>query len=166
MLYDDFSRGLVLRFKHGDRLDPAPAFARWMTRAGSELLDGAHMIAPVPLHWTRLLSRRYNQSAILARQIARNGGPAFVPDLLLRTRRTPSQGAMNRKERAANVKGAFAVSSRHEISVKGQRIVLVDDVLTTGATAGHCARALKRAGAERVDVLTLARVALPDRPAI
>ena len=166
MLYDDFSRGLVLRFKHGDRLDPAPAFARWMARTGHDLLDGAHMIAPVPLHWTRLLSRRYNQSAILARQISRNGGPAFVPDLLVRTRRTPSQGAMNRKERAANVKGAFAVSPRHEASVKGQHIVLVDDVLTTGATAGHCARALKRAGAERVDVLTLARVALHDRPAI
>ncbi len=109
MLYDDFSRGLVLRFKHGDRLDPAPAFARWMARAGRQLLDGAHMIAPVPLHWTRLLARRYNQSAILARQIARDGGPVFVPDLLLRTRGTPSQGALNRKERAANVKGAFIV---------------------------------------------------------
>lgn len=166
MLYDDFSRGLVLKFKHGDRLDPAPVFARWMARAGRELLDGADFIAPVPLHWTRLLSRRYNQSAILARHIARIGGPAFVPDLLLRTRRTPSQGAMNRKERARNVRGVFALSPRYQDTLKGRCVVLVDDVLTTGATAGHCARALRKAGAERVDVLTLARVALPDQASI
>jgi ComF family protein len=166
MLYDDFSRGLVLRFKHGDRLDPAPAFARWMARAGRELLDGADMIAPVPLHWTRLLMRRYNQSAILARHIAKAGGPSFVPDLLTRTRRTPSQGSMSRKERAANMRGAFAVMPRYADVLSGRRIVLVDDVLTSGATAGHCARALRKAGAAQVDVLTLARVALPDQAAI
>lgn len=166
MLYDDFSRGLVLKFKHGDRLDPAPVFARWMVRAGRDLLDGADIIAPVPLHWTRLLARRYNQSAILARHIARAGGPVCVPDLLARTRRTPSQGAMSRKERASNVRGAFSLSPRYQDAVKGRRIVLVDDVLTTGATAGHCARTLRKAGAAGVDVLTLARVALPDQAAI
>jgi ComF family protein len=166
MLYDDFSRGLVLRFKHGDRLDPAAVFARWMARAGRPLLDGADFIAPVPLHWTRLIARRYNQSAILARHIALQGGPVFVPDLLARTRRTPSQGGMGRKERAGNVRGAFMVPPRHTGAIAGRRIVLVDDVLTTGATAGHCARALRKAGAAGVDILTLARVALPDQAAI
>ncbi|MGE0667042.1 MAG: double zinc ribbon domain-containing protein [Sphingomonadales bacterium] len=166
MLYDAFSRGLVLKFKHGDRLDPAPVFSRWMARAGRDLLDGADMIAPVPLHWSRLLARRYNQSAILARHIAKEGGPAFIADLLIRTRRTPSQGSMGRKERAANMRGAFAVTPRHADMLKGRRVVLVDDVLTSGATAGHCARALRKAGAAQVDVLTLARVALPDQAAI
>ncbi len=166
MLYDTFSRGLVLKFKHGDRLDPAPVFARWMGRVGRELLEDADMIAPVPLHWSRLLARRYNQSAILARHIAKAGGPVFVPDLLTRTRRTASQGALSRKERAANMRGAFAVTPRHADALKGRVIVLVDDVLTSGATAGHCARALHKAGATRVDVLTLARVALPDQAAI
>ncbi|MEN3974318.1 ComF family protein [Emcibacter sp. SYSU 3D8] len=166
MVYDDFSRSLVLRFKHGDRLDTAPVFARWMARAGRELLDEADIIAPVPLHWTRLLARRFNQSAILARHIARPGGPDFVPDLLSRIRRTPSQGALGRKERSRNVRGAFALSPRYGNMVKGRRVVLVDDVLTTGATVGHCARALRSAGAGRVDVLTLARVALPDQAAI
>jgi ComF family protein len=166
MLYDAFSRGLVLKFKHGDRLDPAPAFARWMARAGREILEGADLIAPVPLHWSRLLARRYNQSAILARHIALAGGPVFVPDLLRRIRRTPSQGALSRRERARNMRGAFAVTARYAALLAGRRVVLVDDVLTSGATAGQCARALRQAGAARVDVLTLARVALPDQPAI
>ena len=166
MLYDDFSRGLVLRFKHGDRLDAAAVFARWMVRAGGGMLDAADLVAPVPLHWTRLIARRYNQAAILARHIARQSRPGFVPDLLLRTRRTPSQGSMSRAERARNVRGAFVVSSRHAAGVADRRIVLVDDVMTTGATAGQCARALRKAGAAAVDVLTLARVALPDQAAI
>jgi ComF family protein len=164
MLYDDFSKALVLKFKHGDRLDPAPEFARWMRRAGGETLDAADLVAPVPLHWSRLIARRYNQSAILARHLAE--GAAFVPDLLVRVRRTPSQGALGRKERARNVRGAFAVGPRHAAALAGKRVVLVDDVLTTGATVDACARILRKAGALRVDVLTLARVALVDRPAL
>lgn len=110
--------------------------------------------------------RRYNQSAILARLIAASDHREFIPDLLVRTRRTPSQGELGRKERGRNVRGAFAVAARHLDGVSGKRILLVDDVLTTGATVDHCARTLRKAGALRVDVLTLARVALPDRAAV
>lgn len=166
MLYDEFSRGLILKFKHGDRLDPASAFARWMRRSGRNILQEIDIIGPVPLHWTRLLRRRYNQSAVLARLIAASEQREFIPDLLMRTRRTPSQGALNRKDRARNVRGAFALSPRYRDTVAGKRILLVDDVLTTGATVEHCARTLLKAGALRVDVLTLARVALPDRAAV
>ncbi|MBI1182480.1 MAG: ComF family protein [Alphaproteobacteria bacterium] len=166
LLYDAFSRGLVLKFKNGDRLDPARAFSRWMARAGGALLREADMVAPVPLHWSRLVARRYNQSAVLARHVAAQAGRPCVPDLLQRMRRTPSQGTLGRKERAGNVRGAFAVSQRYAGQIAGRAVVLVDDVLTTGATADNCAKVLLRAGAVRVDVLTLARVALPDQATI
>jgi ComF family protein len=154
--YDDASRGLILAFKHGDRLDAAPAFARWLARAGGELITEADTIAPVPLHWTRLFRRRYNQSALLANALARVSGRAVVPDLLRRHRRTPSQGGMGRAERVRNVRGAFAL--RPGRVVAGKRILLIDDVLTTGATVEACATVLMKAGAAAVDVLTLARV--------
>ena len=166
MLYDGFSRSLVLRFKHADRLDPAAVYAGWMVRAGRELLDDCDFIAPVPLHWTRLFARRYNQSALLAARIAAQTGIGHVPGLLERTRRTPSQGTLTRSRRARNVAGAFAVAEKESPRVKGAHIVLIDDVMTTGATASACAKALDRAGADRVSVLTLARVALPGDESI
>jgi len=128
---------------------------RWMRRAGAELLDGADMIVPVPLHWTRLFVRRYNQAGLLAHAIRAAGGPPVAPDWLVRRRRTPSQGRLGATARARNVRGAFAL--RRGCSVKGKRIVLVDDVLTTGATVQECARVLRRAGAGFIGVLTLAR---------
>jgi ComF family protein len=154
--YDDASRGLVLAFKHGDRIDAAPAYARWLARAGGALIEGADLIAPVPLHWTRLFHRRYNQSALLANALARLSGRPAAPDLLRRKRRTPSQGGLGRAERARNVRNAFAV--RRGVSVEGKRVLLVDDVLTTGATVEACAKTLLKSGAAAVDVLTLARV--------
>ena len=166
MLYDDFSRTLVLKFKHSDRLDPAGVYAGWMGRAGQSLLDGADIIVPVPLHWTRPFSRRYNQSALLAQRIAAQSGVDYGSDIMSRTRRTPSQGTLTRNRRAQNVRGAFQVSVGKGDDVKGKHIVLIDDVMTTGATAGACARALKRAGALSVRVLTLARVALPGDQSI
>jgi ComF family protein len=155
MRYDDASRGLVLSFKHGDRTDAAPAYGLWLRRAGAELLDDADGLVPVPLHWTRLFLRRYNQAALLADALRRAGGPPVLPDLLVRRRRTPSQGHLGRLARARNVRSAFALKRGADIA--GRRLVLVDDVMTTGATAAECARVLKRAGAARVDVLTLAR---------
>jgi predicted amidophosphoribosyltransferase len=132
MRYDKHSRHLVLALKHGDRTHVAGALGRWMRRAGADLLDGADIIVPVPLHWTRLFARRYNQAGLLAHAIRAAGGPPVVPDGLVRRRRTPSQGRLGPAARARNVRGAFAL--RRGCDVKGKRIVLVDDVLTTGAT--------------------------------
>ncbi|MBC7908657.1 MAG: ComF family protein [Rhodospirillaceae bacterium] len=156
--YDDHSKPLVLRFKHSDRLEGAPAFARWIARAGADLLSGADRIVPVPLHRFRLLSRRYNQAALLALALGKVSGVAVAPDLLIRTRMTLPQGHMNREERRKNVRGAFAVRSSKLPLIQGKTVLLIDDVLTTGATIGECARVLTDAGAAAVDVLTLGRV--------
>ena len=167
LVYDDAAKGLVLGFKHADRLHGAPAYGQWLARAAAELLDDADLIAPVPLHWRRLAWRRYNQAALLAQALARAAAaphPAtrrLVPDLLRRRRATPSQGHLSRHERARNVARAFQVSRHYMDRVAGARVLLVDDVLTTGATVGACAQALRAAGAARVDVVTLARVVRP-----
>jgi ComF family protein len=162
MRYGEASRRLVLRFKHADRTDATPAFGRWMARAGAELLADADLIAPVPLHRWRLLLRRYNQAALLAHALGHETGRTVVPDLLVRRRWTPSQGRKNRAQRFDNVSGAFRLRASRRELVRGRRVLLVDDVLTTGATVEACARALKRAGASAVDVLTLARVVRSD----
>jgi ComF family protein len=155
MRYDDSSRKLILGFKHGDRLHYAPAFGRWLLRAGEELLPETDRAIPVPLHWSRLFARRYNQAALLAHALNAAGGPQVAVDWLLRKRRTPPQGRGSAAARRRNVAGAFAL--KPGIAVKGLRLLLIDDVFTTGATVSECARILKRAGAGRVDVLTLAR---------
>jgi ComF family protein len=152
--YDKNSRRLVLGLKHGDRTHLAGAFGRWMHRAGSEVLADADLLVPVPLHWTRLFQRRYNQAALLAQAIRSSGGPPLAADWLVR-RRTPAQGHLGPTARERNVRGAFAI--RPGRSFAGKRVVIVDDVLTTGATVEECARVLKRAGAASVSVLTLAR---------
>lgn len=159
--YDDGAKALVLRFKHADRIEGAPAFARWMARAGAPLLDECDLIAPVPLHRWRLLTRRYNQAALLALQLGRLSGKPVAPDLLVRTRGTASMGHLKRDERRLNVKGAFALPDSRRAAIEGRAVLLVDDVLTTGATVGECARVLAKAGARSVDVLTLGRVVLP-----
>lgn len=151
-------RDLVLRFKHADRLDLAPALARLMIQAGADCLAGADYLVPVPLHWRRRLFRRYNQSAELARGLARLGGPPVLVDALRRRRATPAQGRLNRLGRLRNVAGAFVVPPAGRGRIAGAHLVVIDDVLTTGATADACCRVLLAAGAARVDVLTLARV--------
>ena len=163
LTYDDASRDLVLRFKHADRIDGAATFAGWMARAGAELVAAADIIAPVPLHRWRLVRRRYNQAAILANAVGANSlggarGKRVIPDLLVRRRATPSQGHLGRSQRQRNVAGAFALHPRRAQAVAGARILLIDDVLTTGATAESCARTLRKAGAIAVDLLVLARV--------
>ncbi len=155
-LYDDGSKPLVLRFKHGDRTDAAPAFGRWMARAGADLLAEAEAILPVPLHRWRLFRRRYNQAALLAHELARLSGVPAQVLALRRARRTPPQGQMSREARRRNVRGAFLLAD--PAAVAGRRVLLVDDVLTSGATVGECARVLLAGGATAVDVLTLARV--------
>lgn len=157
MAYDDGSRALILSFKHGGRTEGLASFAAQMRRAGRDILTDADLLIPVPLHSTRLIKRRYNQATLLARALAKITPAEFAPDVLFRTRRTDSQGGFNARARAENVRGAFSVNQIDRI--KGRNLVLIDDVLTTGATLEACARALKQAGAARVDGICLARVA-------
>ncbi|HWU25741.1 MAG TPA: ComF family protein, partial [Rhizomicrobium sp.] len=164
--YDDIARSLVHAFKYSDRLDLAPVMGRWMTRAGRELLADANALIPVPLHWRRLWARRFNQSATLAGIISTLSDLPVVHGGLRRTRATGQQVGRSRAERADNVQGAFQVSAEHKAEIQGRRLVLIDDVLTSGATVDACSRALLRAGAAHVDVLVFARVVAPARAPI
>jgi ComF family protein len=157
-LYDEHSRDLILKLKHADRIDLGGLFARWLSRAATDLIEDADWIAPVPLHPVRLFTRRYNQCAEIARPLARLTGRPYAPDLLVRRRATDSQGGKSGRGRRINVQGAFEVPTSRRSKVEGRRILLVDDVLTTGATAEACARVLLAAGASAVDVATVARV--------
>lgn len=161
LAYDAASRSMLLDFKHGDRTDYAPSLAAWMARAGAELLADVDLIAPVPLHRRRLWSRRYNQAALLAHELGRRTGHRAVPDLLVRRRDTPSQGRLSPAGRRRNVAGAFALRPGYRAMLAGKRVLLIDDVMTTGATAEACAKLLKRAGAASCDLLAVARVVRP-----
>jgi ComF family protein len=156
--YDDVARSLVHAYKYSDRLDLAPLLGRWMARAGRELFEGADALVPVPLHWRRLWARRFNQSAALAETISANTGLPALHGALRRVRATVQQVGLSKAERADNVQGAFRVAADAKAHVAGRRLILVDDVLTSGATVDTCARALLRAGAAHVDVLVFARV--------
>ncbi|HET7849580.1 MAG TPA: ComF family protein [Pseudolabrys sp.] len=156
--YDETARTLVHRFKYHDRVELAPLMGRWMARAGRELLDGADALLPVPLHWRRQWARRFNQSAALANAISALSGVPVAHTALKRVRATHQQVGLSKADRAGNVQGAFRVPDEAKAEVAGRRLVLVDDVLTSGATVDTCARALLRAGASHVDVLVFARV--------
>lgn len=162
-LYDAGSKRLVLPFKYGDRTELAGPLARQMAQAGRDLLAGADLLLPVPLHPRRLLGRRYNQAALLTARLARLAHKPWVPDLLRRIRRTPPLARLGAAERLTVLEGAFALAPRGAGQIVGRRLLLVDDVLTSGATASACARLLLEAGAARVDVLAAARTPGPRR---
>jgi ComF family protein len=164
--FDEVARTLVHALKYQDRTDLAPAMGRWMARAGRELLSEADILVPVPLHWRRGWSRRYNQSGALARVIERQSGVRLRGALLGRVRATEQQVGLSRSQRASNVQGAFKVADDAQSEVQGRRVILIDDVLTSGATVDACARALLRAKAAQVDVLVFARVVDSPRPPI
>lgn len=160
--YSGVARRLVHNLKYGDRTDLAPWMAGWMLRVGSELFVPGQHVVPVPLHWRRFMWRRFNQSAELARHLARMKGLAFAPELLARVRKTRQQVGLGQRQRLENVRAAFEVPAAARVRLAGAAVLLVDDVYTTGATVSSAARALKRAGAARVDVLTFARVLSGD----
>ncbi|MCB1562862.1 MAG: ComF family protein [Alphaproteobacteria bacterium] len=156
--YNDTSRDLILGFKHADKTFAVKAFSPWLRRAGAEMLREADLLVPVPLHYRRLVARRYNQAALIAFELSRETGIACAADALLRVRATASQGHMNAGERHKNVKRAFAVNPRRKEILEGKNVILIDDVYTTGATVKECTKALLKGGARTVHVLTLARV--------
>ncbi|MEX0697114.1 MAG: ComF family protein [Dongiaceae bacterium] len=164
--YDDIARTLVHAYKYGDRLDLAPTIGRWTASAGRELLADADILVPVPLHWRRLWARRFNQSAVLAEAVTAASGVPVLHGAIKRVKATVHQVGLSRSERATNVQGAFRVPDEGKARIAGRRLVLVDDVLTSGATADACARTLLRAGAANVDVLVFARVVAANRSPI
>ncbi|MEL6582989.1 MAG: ComF family protein [Pseudomonadota bacterium] len=157
VLYDGVGRKLVLNFKHHDRLNMSTPLAIWLKRAGGELLATTDLLVPVPLHWQRRIKRGYNQSAELARALSKLTDIPAAPDALERRRATPPLGGLSREERTQTLKDTITLSKTAQ--VEGKSVILIDDVLTTGATATACTEALLAAGARRVSLLTLARVA-------
>ncbi len=155
------SRELVHALKYQDRHEAALLMSRLMLRAAKPLLDGTDAIVPVPLHRRRLWFRRYNQSALLAQRLAHGSGLKYLPEMLIRSRATRQQVGLDLAQRQKNVRRAFAVPEAAKAQLGGLNILLVDDVLTTGATAAAASAALKKAGAGRVDVLTFALVIEP-----
>ena len=160
VLYNDVARKLVARLKYGDRPELARFCARMMATAGRELWSDAPVLVPVPLHRTRQFERRYNQSAELARALARATGLAIDPLLVSRTRQTKQQVGLSADARRRNVSGAFSVRADAVQRLRGKGVVIVDDVVTTGSTVKAVTRALSRAGVDKVDVISFARVSV------
>jgi ComF family protein len=158
MLYDQKARDLVLALKHGDRMDIARPAAHWMLRAAGEILEPDMVVAPVPLHWQRLFKRRYNQAALLSAQVAKMARLDHCPDLLQRARQTHTQEGRTREGRFENMAGAFRLHPRRADRIRGRAVLLVDDVMTSGATLAAATEVCITAGARSVSVLVMARV--------
>lgn len=158
LIYKDNARRLVLAMKHGDRIDLARPMARWMLQAARPVLHPDMLVVPMPLHRWRLLKRRFNQAALLACGVAEGAGLELCPDLLIRRRATAVQEGMSLEERFANLSGSIAPHPRQGACAKGRHVLLVDDVMTSGASLGAAAEACLAAGAKEVTVLVLARV--------
>lgn len=158
LIYNDTSKQMILGFKHGDKMHVALSFVPWLLKAGAPFWNEADIIMPVSLHRSRLMARRYNQAAVMIKALEKHVQCEVILDGLKRLRATPPQGHMKFGERQKNVRNAFVVNKTHQPRIQGKTIVLVDDVLTTGATVEECTKALKKAGAQKVFILTLARV--------
>lgn len=162
VLYKDRARHLILAFKHGDRPEIARPAAAWMASAARSLVGQNSLIVPVPLHWSRFLKRRYNQSALLAEALGRSTGTAYCPDLLTRCKRTTTLDGKRLQDRFAELSGAIRISAKRRHLIAGRPVLIVDDVMTSGATLHACTHACLEAGAKDVCILALARVAKED----
>ena len=158
ILYDQHSKKLILSFKHYDRIDFVQLFAKWLTRAGKDIIPFTDVIIPVPLHWRRLMARQYNQAGLLAAAVSQQSNRPLLLRGLHRKRATLSQGKMTARQRRLNVQRVFVVPKKYDPSIAQKNILLIDDVMTTGATVAACTKALLQAGARSVYVLVLARV--------
>lgn len=159
LLYKDNARRIVLALKHGDRLDLARPASQWLHRAAAPMIQPGMIVAPIPLHWLRLIKRRYNQAALLSAAVAKLAGLDHCPDLLIRQRHTGSQEGRSRDARFANMQDALTLHPRRANRVEGRHVLLVDDVMTSGATFAAAAEACLAGGAKAISVLALARVA-------
>ena len=157
--YDEHSRALVTKLKYSDQAHLSAVYGKWLANCGHELIAASDIIVPVPLHYWRFVGRRYNQSALLAYSLQKHCDLTVLPNVLKRTRATKPQPGLTRRQRKANVKGAFMVNAKSRELIHNKNILLIDDVMTTSATIGECAKTLLKAGAAQVNVLTLARKA-------
>ena len=155
--YDDKSRNLITNFKYGDKIHACDNFAKWMARAGKKTIENSDVITPVPLHRIRLFTRRYNQSALLTNSLKKITGIPAYNELLIRNKHTRPQVGLLPKQRKENVKGVFSLNPKYKHFIEGKSVILVDDVMTTGATIEACSKILKKSGAHKVNVLTIAR---------
>ncbi|MDR0631747.1 MAG: ComF family protein [Holosporaceae bacterium] len=158
--YDSFSKIMILKFKHGDKTHICRQLSTWMYRVAQDAIKNADVIIPVPIHFLKRLKRKYNQSELLARELGKLSGIPYEPRILQKEKPTPQQEGLSRNMRLKNINGSFGVDSRYFSTLFKKTVVLVDDVLTTGATINECSKILKKHGAEKVIVLTIARVNL------
>ena len=156
-LYDDSSYRMITSFKYNDRVENRLAYARWMVRAGAGMLHEADLIIPVPLHFFKLIMRQYNQAALLAHELAKIVDKQVLANAITRKKYTKTQAVFSHKGRFKNIKGAFQINPKYQNLIANKKILLVDDVITTGATANECAKILLKSGAGRVELLTLAK---------
>jgi len=155
--YDAHAKKLVLSFKHGDATHLAPLLGQWLYKAGMDLFPTTDCLVPVPLHWSRLLKRGYNQAELLAKEVSKHTGVALYNNVLKRTRATASQGHLSAAEREKNVKNAFKIHPKNGKLIDGKNVLLMDDVMASGTTLHHCAKVLLKAGAKEVNILVLAK---------
>jgi ComF family protein len=160
--YNDSSRNILLKFKHGDDTSLCSRLALLMYGAAKEAIEDADLLIPVPIHFFKRLKRKYNQSELLAQKLEKLSGIRYEPRILQKKKQTPQQEGLSRNMRLQNVKGSFCVNEKYADLLKGKNVVLTDDVLTTGATADECAKVLKNHGAKKVVVSVVARVAPGD----
>ncbi len=158
--YDEASKTLITKFKYFDQINLAKYFAELMFKQAKEILPDVDFIAPIPLHKLRIISRKYNQSALLAKNIATLGDKKLLLDLLIRTKNNKPQASLNQRMRRKNVVGIFKAKERYYQEIKGRNVLLIDDVITTGSTIESCCKVLKKAGVAKIYVLTLAKTTI------